>query len=101
MNRTLEDVLAKLVQDIPEEWDRRLPIVCFAYNTSIYRDTKEKPMRMMMGREARTPLTMLVPPPPDEPREQSPWLQELMEQFRDLHADVATLTLQPSRGTVA
>jgi hypothetical protein len=42
-------------------------------------------MLMMMGRKARTPLTMLVPPPPDEPRKQSPWLQELMEQFRDLH----------------
>jgi hypothetical protein len=97
MNRTLEDVLAKLVQDVPEEWDKWLPIVCFAYNTSVHRVTKETPMRMMMGREARTPLTMLVPPPPDESREQSPWLQELMEQFRDLHADVAVLTQQAHR----
>jgi hypothetical protein len=94
MNRTLEDVLAKLVQDVPEEWDKWLPIVCFAYNTSVHRVTKETPMRMIMGREARTPLTMLVPPPPDEPREQSSWLHELMEQFRNLHANVAVLKQQ-------
>jgi hypothetical protein len=91
MNRTLENMLVKLV---PDEWNKWLPIVCFAYNTTVHRITKETPMRMMMGREARTPLTMLVPPPPDEPREQSPWLQELMEQFRDLHTDVAVLTQQ-------
>jgi hypothetical protein len=95
-NRTLEDVLAKLVRDMPDEWDRWLPVVCFAYNTSVHRVTQETPMRLMMGREARTPLTMLVPPPPGEPKE-SEWLQELLEQFREVHADVADLTQQAHR----
>jgi hypothetical protein len=95
-NRTLEDVLAKLARDEPEQWDRWLPLVCFAYNTSVHRVTKETPMRMMMGREARTPLSMLLPPPPGEPRQQE-WLVELLEQFRSLHAEVAQATQQAHR----
>jgi transposase InsO family protein/predicted aspartyl protease len=95
-NRTLEDVLAKLARDEPEQWDRWLPLACFAYNTSVHRVTKETPMRMMMGREARTPLSMLLPPPPCEPRQQE-WLAELLEQFRGLHADVAEATRQAHR----
>lgn len=50
----------------------------------------------MMGREARTPLSMLLPPPPCEPRQQE-WLAELLEQFRGLHADVAEATQQAHR----
>ncbi|KZR96634.1 Uncharacterized protein APZ42_008916, partial [Daphnia magna] len=54
-NRTLCDMLAFYVVDEPEEWDRYLPFVTFAYNTSKQATLKDSPFYLFYGREPILP----------------------------------------------
>ncbi|KZS00040.1 Uncharacterized protein APZ42_003843, partial [Daphnia magna] len=54
-NRTLCDMLACYVVDEPEEWDRYLPFVTFAYNTSQQATLKDSPFYLFYGREPILP----------------------------------------------
>ncbi len=91
-NRTLLDLLAKLARDNPRDWDEWLPLACFAYNSSVHRVTDETPFRLMMGREATTPLTLMVPSPPDAQSTGVKWADQLRERFERVHALVAERT---------
>ncbi|KZR96321.1 Uncharacterized protein APZ42_009409 [Daphnia magna] len=46
-NRTLCDMLACYVVDEPEKWDRYLPFVTFAYNTSKQATLKDSPFYLL------------------------------------------------------
>ncbi|KZR98030.1 Uncharacterized protein APZ42_006756 [Daphnia magna] len=54
-NRTLCDMLACYVVDEPEEWDKFLPFVTFAYNTSKQATLKDNPFYLFYGRESVLP----------------------------------------------
>ena len=54
-NRTLCDMLACYVHDEPEEWDKYLPFVTFAYNTAIQSTLKECPFYLFFGRSPLLP----------------------------------------------
>ncbi|KAI9552560.1 hypothetical protein GHT06_020414 [Daphnia sinensis] len=54
-NRTLCDMLACYVVDEPEEWDRYLPFVTFAYNTSQQTTLRDNPFYLFFGREPVLP----------------------------------------------
>jgi transposase InsO family protein len=54
-NRTLCDMLACYVHDEPEEWDKYLPFVTFAYNTAIQSTLKECPFYLFFGRAPLLP----------------------------------------------
>jgi len=53
-NRTLCDMLACYVHE-PEEWDKYLPFVTFAYNTAIQSTLKECPFYLFFGRSPLLP----------------------------------------------
>ena len=61
-NRTLLDMLSTISQE-EEDWDINLPLVMYAYRTSIQETTGATPFSLMFGREARLPIDLMFPPP--------------------------------------
>ena len=61
-NRTLIDQLAKTLLSCEGEWDSFLSQVAFAYNTSVHASTGFTPYFLTHGREARTPVEMVLGP---------------------------------------
>ncbi|CAH1242593.1 NYNRIN [Branchiostoma lanceolatum] len=55
-NRTMKDILAKCLAGRENDWDRILPHVALAYNTSLHTTTKRSPFYLVHGREARLPV---------------------------------------------
>ena len=49
-NRTLIDMLTCYVVDEPEQWERFLPYVTFAYNTAVQSTLQECPFFLFFGR---------------------------------------------------
>ena len=54
-NRTLTAMLSKTVEKNGKNWDRQLPCVLFAYQTSRQEATKDSPFFLMHGRDPRLP----------------------------------------------
>jgi transposase InsO family protein len=61
-NRTLCDMLACYVNKEPEEWDKFLPFVTFAYNTAIQSTLKECPFYLFFGRAPLLPNDITINP---------------------------------------
>ena len=59
-NRTLKDMLSKVIADNQNDWDEWLPHVLLAYRTAVHSSTGVTPHRMLFGREARIPVDILV-----------------------------------------
>ena len=57
-NRTLLDMLATTSKGNPNDWEKFVRPVCFAYNTSIQASTGYTPYYLMYGREARLPIDL-------------------------------------------
>jgi transposase InsO family protein len=54
-NKTLIHMLRHYVNEHQTDWDEFLPMVLFAYRTSIHHSTKESPFFLMYGRESLLP----------------------------------------------
>ena len=59
-NRTLKDVLSKVITSNQDDWDKWLPHVLLAYRTAVHSATGITPHGMLFGREARIPIDSLV-----------------------------------------
>ncbi|CAH1258182.1 WDR1 [Branchiostoma lanceolatum] len=55
-NRTMKDILAKCLAGRENDWDRILPHVALAYNTSRHTTSKRSPFYLVHGREAHLPV---------------------------------------------
>ena len=70
LNRTLKNMLSKLVNENQDNWDSLIPQILMAYRTSTQSSTGVTPYRMMFGREARLPVDLMVDgDPPSEQRQ--------------------------------
>ena len=99
-NRTLQDMLAKLAHENPQDWDEKLPYALAAYRSSVHRVTGETPNRLMLGREVCTPLTLLAPSTSGQTIDNSQWVERLHERFRDTHELVVEVTKASHRAEV-
>ena len=54
-NATLTDMLTNFTNSYHNDWDIYLPVVCWAYNTTINSATGYSPFRAMFGRETKAP----------------------------------------------
>ena len=62
LNRTLCDMLKCICTDHPFSWDKMLPMVTMAYNSSVQISTKETQNPMTFGRELVLPFSLLMAP---------------------------------------
>ena len=56
LNQTIKLMLKKVTVDKPAEWDIYLPMVLFAYRSSIHQSTGFTPFEMLFGKNPKTPL---------------------------------------------
>ena len=54
-NSTLQEMLSKFVNQRQTDWDVMLPLVTFAYNTSVQKSLGDSPHFLMFGRDALLP----------------------------------------------
>ena len=62
-NRTIEEMLRHFVHPMHDDWDTYLPVLEFAYNSSVNPSTKHTPFFLCTGREPRTPASWLLQSP--------------------------------------
>ena len=85
-NRTLAAMLSMYVDSKHSDWDRYLPYITFAYNTTPHAGTKESPFFLLYGREARLPIdAMLLPLRPHDEQSVEEYRKELVEGLRLAH----------------
>ena len=58
-NGTLKKMLKCYAKDEPEEWDRHIPFVLFAYRESPHESTGYSPFELLYGRKVRGPLQLI------------------------------------------
>ena len=64
-NRTLENVLSKLIDNEQRSWDVALPYAMMAYRSTVDDSTNQSPAKMLLGREIQLPVNLLLGCPPD------------------------------------
>jgi hypothetical protein len=64
--RTLQASLSKFVNDHHTDWVEYLPMIRFAYNSSVQESIGFTPCRLMLGREVVTPSSFIAGRTPDE-----------------------------------
>ena len=67
-NRTIEDQLAKYVEEHQKDWDRHVPYLMMAYRTATHQSTGFSPAVVMFGREPRLPVDIIFGRPKDSPQ---------------------------------
>jgi len=77
-NRTLEAMLATVVNDHQTDWDTHLPRVLFAYRTAIHESTGFSPFHLTFGRSPVLPIdTMLGTLPQQHTRKPPAFVDDL------------------------
>eukprot|EP00731_Ephydatia_muelleri_P007396 Em0003g1644a len=59
LNQTLLSMLAATVHEHPGDWDKKLRLMCMAYNTSVHQSTGFSPFFQLFGRQARLPVDLM------------------------------------------
>ena len=67
MNRTLQSMLAKSVNDEQSNWSQQLSYVMMAYRTSVHESTGYTPHFLVYGQEVCLPIDFMYPNPSDQP----------------------------------
>lgn len=89
-NRTIEDMLSKVVRPDQRNWDEVLPMVMLAYRTSQHESTGHTPSMMMFGREIELPIDLLLGLPPDEkPSAHAEYITNLISRLDRVHTVAA------------
>ena len=85
-NRTIESQLSKFVDDNQCDWDTHIPLLLMAYRTAVHETTGCTPAQLMMGRDLRLPIDLLIGRPEDEvPQHTSTYAEELQERLERVH----------------
>lgn len=85
-NRTLETMLSLVVSPNQKDWDVWLPFVTMAYNTAEHESTGYSPAEIMLGRQPRTPIDLLLPKTGQEGVDNYPeYVEELRQKLMDVH----------------
>jgi len=65
-HRTLNAILGKIISENQRDWCEKVPMAAAAYRASVHEATGYTPNRLMLGRETRAPLDIVVGCPPEE-----------------------------------
>ena len=83
-NRTLEAMLAKIIQDDQHDWDSLLPKALFAYRTAVHDSTHFSPFHLTFGRSPQLPIDLILSR--IEPSKQHSYPQFVKEAHKQLKA---------------
>ena len=85
-NRTIEAMPQVWVDQSQTDWDEHLAMLAMAYRLSEHKTTKETPNAMMLGREVRMPVDLLVEPiPVSVPTATTAYAQNLQDKLVTAH----------------
>jgi hypothetical protein len=86
-NRTIVNSVSLMLQPFErqKDWDEYLPYVNMAYRSSVQESTGETPNMMMLGRDVRLPVDLVVGGVPDEGECDTLYADELREKIRAVH----------------
>jgi len=99
-HRTLNTMLAKVVDDRQRDWDEHVPFVMMACRTTQHASTGFTPNRLFLGRENKAPLDIVLGLP-GEDREQTRTYDDYVQAralLRDLLTLCETICTKPPRG---
>ena len=65
-NRTIEAQLSKFVDENQRDWDTHVPLLPMAYCSAVHETTGCTPAQLMMGRDSRLPIDLLIGRPEEE-----------------------------------
>lgn len=86
LNRTIEEMLSKVIGKNQRDWEKLLPMVMWAYRSSVHETTGESPAMMMFGRELDLPIDLLYgKPPKDDRKPDNEWIEDLLERMWRVH----------------
>lgn len=90
LNRTMVQDLAKYCGEAQDDWDVRLPMFLMAYRSAEHEATSFTPARLMLGREIRLPVDLVMGRPPGEemPTTTTEYAVELRKRMEDVHREV-------------
>ena len=63
MNKTLQNMLAKCINEEQNNWSQQLPYVMMAYRSSVHESTGYTPQFLVFGQELSLPLDCIYPNP--------------------------------------
>ena len=88
LHATMHSMIAKLVSGNQRDWDEKLPVVAFAYRTSVQETTRFTPFFLMFGREARVPADLVygATPRPDENPDIPEFVKNKLEDLREAYS---------------
>ena len=96
MNRTIEAQLSMFVQDHQRDWGEFIPLLMMAYRSSNHDTTKSSPAKLMLGRELRLPVDLLLGRPVQEETDlATPYAENLQQTMKIVH-DLARSNLKLS-----
>ncbi|GBM10122.1 Retrovirus-related Pol polyprotein from transposon opus [Araneus ventricosus] len=106
-NRVFKQMLHHVIRSDPTDWDKHIPYLLFAYREVPNCTTGISPFRLMYGREARGPLSVLksswsgeIPLPLNLSNSAVDYLQELKINL-ERAADLASLTTAKKQNSYA
>jgi transposase InsO family protein len=91
-HRTLNSMLAKVINDDQRNWDEKLPSVMMAYRASVHESTGFTPNRLMFGREVRLPVDLVYPTPVTDGQNRG--LENYVRDLQETTADVFDVVRQ-------
>ena len=85
-NSTIQGMIAKSTDPNGMEWDRKLPLLLFAYRSVVQESTMESPFFLLYGRDPRLPTgTLLEQPLATYPVDAGDYRTELVTTLRKTH----------------
>ena len=99
-NRTLVQEIAKRCRHGQSDWDQYIPTILLAYRSAEHESTGYTPAQLMLSRELRLPLDLLLERPPgDERRSPADYVRSQSDQMRAVRTQVEK-NLRTSAGTM-
>ena len=95
-NQTLENHLAKVVDDHQKDWDRYIPLFLMSYRSAVHDSTGHTPARVNFGREMRLPVDTITGVPPDKTKPVTDFVSDLQDQLDEVHKRVRENSLHTS-----
>ena len=96
-NRTLAQMLSKVVDLGQGDWDEKLPYAMLAYRSRVHQSTGFPPAEILLGLKLRLPIDLLVPREEDRLVTYGEFVRRHQEYLEDLREDVGVTLAEVGR----